>query len=174
MERVLTRAAEQFGRSFAKAPSGKGYGIACTDYLGTYVVLMAGVEVDAKTGQIGVTRVVGAQDMGEVVNPRGARLQIEGCITMGLGYVLTEAVRFQGGRVLDENFDTYEIPRFSWLPKIETLVIDNPDLAPQGGGEPSITAMGAVVANAVYDALGARLFELPMAPERVKKALRKS
>ena len=59
-------------------------------------------------------------------------MQIEGCITMGLGYCLTEEIRFEDGRVLDENFDTYKIPRFSWLPKIEVVLVDNPDMAPQG------------------------------------------
>ena len=98
-------------------------------------------------------------------------MQIEGCVNMGLGYCLTEEIRFRGGEVLDENFDTYEIPRFSWIPKIEPVLVDNPDLAPQGCGEPAITAMGALIANAVFDACGARLFTLPMTPKRVKEAL---
>ena len=69
------------------------------------------------------------------------------------------------------NFDTYEITRFSWQPKIETVIIDAKDSAPQGGGEPAIVCMGAVVANAIYDAIGARLFQLPMTPDRIKKAV---
>ena len=71
------------------------------------------------------------------------------------------------------NFDTYEIPRFSWVPKIETVLIENNDLAPQGGGEPPIVCMGALIANAIYDAVGVRLFHLPMTPERIKEALKK-
>jgi nicotinate dehydrogenase subunit B len=173
MTKVLKAAAEAFGGSFALAPSGRGYGVACTDYHDTYVASIAEVGVDKGTGGIKVLRVVCAQDMGEIINPEGARLQIEGCVTMGLGYTLTEEIHFKGGKVLDENFDTYELPRFSWLPKIECVLIDNPEMAPQGGGEPAITAMGAVIANAVYDATGARLFELPMTPERVKRALQK-
>jgi CO/xanthine dehydrogenase Mo-binding subunit len=171
MRRVLEAAAAKFGRKFVKAPSGRGYGIACTDYLGTYVATIAEVRVDKSTGKIRVERVVCALDMGEVINPEGARLQIEGCVTMGLGYVLTEEIRFKGGQILDENFDSYEIPRFSWLPKIETVLVDNPELPPHGCGEPPITPMGAVIANAVHDATGARLFELPMTPERVKAAV---
>jgi len=89
---------------------------------------------------------------------------------MGLGYALTEEVRFRGGEVLDRNFGTYEIPRFSWLPKIETVLIDAKDSPPQGGGEPAIICMGAVLANAVYDAIGARVLQLPMTPERIKSA----
>ena len=145
--------------------------MSCTDYLGTYVASMAEVEVDKNTGRARVKRVVLGQDMGEVINPQGARLQIEGCITMGLGSALTEEIRFKGGSILDENFDTYELPRFSWLPEIETVLIDNPEMDPQGCGEPAITTMGAVIANAVYDAVGVRMLELPMTPERVKRAL---
>ena len=172
MQRVLTAAAEKFGATFTKAPSGKGYGIACTDYLGTYVATMAEVQVDKNTGEIRVIRLVCAQDTGEVINPEGVRMQIEGCLTMGLGYCLTEEIRFQGGRILDENFDTYEIPRISWQPKIETILVDNPEMAPQGCGEPAITSMGAVIANAVFDAVGIRMLMLPMTPSRVKEALK--
>ncbi len=171
MKRVLAAAADKFGRTFAKAPTGRGYGIAITDYLGAYVATMAEVEVDKEKGAVRVVRVVCAQDTGEVINPEGARMQIEGCITMGLGYSLTEEIRFKDGRVLDENFDTYEIPRFSWLPKIEVVLVDNPEMAPQGCGEPAVTVMGAVVGNAIYDAIGVRLFTLPMTPARIKEAL---
>jgi CO/xanthine dehydrogenase Mo-binding subunit len=108
-----------------------------------------------------------------VINPEGAQIQMEGCITMGLGYALTEEMHFKGGRVLDTNYDTYEIPRFSWVPKIETVLIENNETAPQGGGEPAIILMGALIANAIHDATGARLFQLPMTPDRVKTALQK-
>jgi len=171
MKRVLMAAAEKFGESFSKAPSGKGYGLACTDYLGTYVATMAEVKVNQKNGEVQVERVVCAQDTGEVINPEGARMQIEGCITMGLGYCFTEEIRFSNGRILDENFDTYTIPRFSWLPKIETVLVDNPEMPPQGCGEPAITTMGGVIANAVFDAIGKRIFTLPMTPVRIKEAL---
>jgi CO/xanthine dehydrogenase Mo-binding subunit len=110
--------------------------------------------------------------MGEVINPQGAKLQIEGCVTMGLGYVLSEEISFKGGEILDQNFDTYELPRFSWLPRIETLLIDNGEMAPLGCGEPAISPMGAVIANAVYDAIGVRLFELPMTPKKIREAVK--
>ncbi|MGD9136689.1 MAG: molybdopterin-dependent oxidoreductase [Desulfobacterales bacterium] len=174
MRKVLKAAAEKFGHRFASAPTKRGFGIACTDYKGTYVATMAEVKVDQKSGVVRVQRVVCAQDTGEVVNPDGVRLQIEGCITMGLGYVLSEKIRFRGGKILDENFDTYELPRFSWLPEIETVLVDNPGMPPQGCGEPAITPMGAVIANAVYDAIGVRLYELPMTPARVHSAIMKN
>ena len=153
------------------APSGRGIGIAIGLDSGSYAALIAEVEVDRARGTVKVERVVCAQDMGTVVNPEGATMQVEGCITMGLGYALAEEVRIRDGKVLDENFDSYELPRFSWLPKIETVLVKNDDLPPQGGGEPAIVPMGAAIANAVFDATGARLYRLPLTPARLKAAL---
>jgi isoquinoline 1-oxidoreductase len=153
--------------------TGNGRGLACGIDAGTYVALVADVTVNRETGQVKVDRVICAQEMGVVVNPDGARMQIEGCIAMGLGYTLTEELRFEQGRVLDTNFDTYHIPRFSWMPRIETVLVPNDALAPQGGGEPGIINVGAAVANAVYDATGARMTRLPMTPERVLGEIRK-
>jgi nicotinate dehydrogenase subunit B len=171
MIRVLKTVAEKAGWTPAKAPSGRGFGVACGTDSGTYVAHVAEVTVDEKTGKVQVKRVVCAQDMGIVVNPEGAIIQMEGCITMGLGYTLAEEVHFEGGKILDTNFDTYDLPRFSWLPKIECVLVKADDMSPQGGGEPAIICMGAVVANAIHDATGARLLQLPMTPERVKQAL---
>lgn len=172
--RVLKAAAEKFGWTPAKTPSGRGYGVACGIRSGTYVATMAEVEVSKKTGGVQVKRVVCAQDMGLVINPEGAKMQVEGCITMGMGYALTEEIHFKRGEIFDLNFDSYEIPRFSWLPKIETVLIDAKDDPPQGGGEPPIICMGGVIANAIYDAIGVRLFQLPMTPERIKEAMKHS
>ena len=171
MRRVLMTAAEKFGWKPGKGPSGRGWGVACGIDAGTWVAACAEVEADKKSGKVKVKRVVCAQDMGLVVNPEGATLQMEGCIMMGLGYALTEGLRFSGGEILDVNFDTYQLPRFSWLPIIETHIIDNQESDPQGGGEPAIVVMGAVIANAIYDATGVRMFRLPMTEERIKKAV---
>ena len=81
---------------------------------------------------------------------------------MGLGYVLAEELRFRGGEILDRNFDTYHLPRFSWVPTIETVLVKNDALPPQGGGEPAITPMGGAIANAVFDATGTRFDRLPL------------
>jgi isoquinoline 1-oxidoreductase len=171
MRRVLQAVAEKFGWSPSKAPSGRGFGAACGMDAGSYVAHMAEVEVDKNTGNVRVKHIVCAQDMGLCVNPEGARLQMEGAITMGLGYTLSEEVRFTGGEIHDTNFDTYTIPHFSWVPEIETVIIDAEDSPAQGGGEPAIICMGAVIANAVFNATGARLRQLPMTPERIKAAL---
>jgi len=171
MRRVLQAAAEKFNWKPAKAPSGRGYGIACGIDAGTYVATMAEVGVDTNTGKVTVKRVVCAQDMGLAINPQGAAIQMEGCITMGLGYALTEDLRFRGGQILDLNFGTYEIPRFSWVPRIETVILDAKNENPQGGGEPAIITMGAVIANAVFDAVGTRVMQLPLTAERVKNEM---
>jgi nicotinate dehydrogenase subunit B len=115
-----------------------------------------------------------AQEMGVVVNPDGARMQMEGCINMGLGHALSEEIHFEGGKILDANFGTYGLPRFSWVPTIETVLVSNDDLPPQGGGEPAIINMGAVVANAIFDATGARVYRLPMTPERVLAEIKRA
>ncbi len=174
MRRVLEAASKQFGWRPAKTPSGRGVGVACALYLGTYVATCAEVAVDKATGHVQVKRVVCAQDQGVTVSPDGSRQQMEGSITMGLGYALTEEVHFKDGEVRERNFDTYELPRFSWVPKIETILIENPETPASGCGEPPIVNMGAVIANAIHDAVGARLLQLPMTPARIKQALKMS
>jgi len=174
MIRVLEAAAERFGWTPATPPSKRGLGVACGIDAGTYVAAIAEVAVDARTGNVEVKRVLCAQEMGVVINPQGATIQMEGCITMGLGYALSEEVHFRGGQILDRNFNRYEIPRFSRLPKIETVIVKANDISPQGGGEPAIIVMGAVIANAIHDATGARLRRMPMTPARVKAAMQEA
>jgi CO/xanthine dehydrogenase Mo-binding subunit len=170
MRGVLEAAARAFGWTPKPGPSGRGVGVACGSDAGTYVANMAEVRVDKATGAIQVVRLLAAQDMGVVVNPDGARQQMEGCLTMGLGYSLAEEVHFKNGALLDTNFGSYQLPRFSWVPKIDTVLLPS-DQPAQGGGEPAIVPMGAVLANAVFDAVGARLRQLPMTPARVLAAM---
>ena len=172
MIRVLRAAAARFGWTPAKPVSRRGYGVACGIDAGAYVATMAEVAVDAAQGTVQVKRVVCAQEMGIVINPEGATIQMEGCIMMGLGYALAEEIHFEGGKILDTNFDTYQLPRFSWMPRIDTVLVEANDIPPQGGGEPAIVVMGAVIANAIFDATGARLLQLPMTPARIKAALK--
>ncbi len=165
--------AETFGYKAGKAPSGRGIGIACGTDANTWVAMIAEVKVDKNTGRVTVERVACTQDMGLCVNPQGALIQMEGCIAMGLGYTLTEEVKFEGGKLLDRNFDSYEIPRFSWIPKTDCVILDRKDKAPQGGGEPAIITVGAAIGNAIFDATGARLYTMPFTRERVLEALKK-
>lgn len=171
MIRTLKAAIHRFGWQSIKSPSGKGLGVACGVDAGSYVALMAQVDVDKNTGKVKVKRVVVAQDMGLVVNPQGATLQAEGCVMMGLGYALTEDIQFTGGQIHNRNFDTYELPKISWTPKIEVELLDLQDEPPQGGGEPAIVCMGALMGNAIYDAIGVRLHQMPMNPERILQAV---
>lgn len=171
--RTLKLAADKFGWEPIKGPSGRGWGIACGFDADTWVALIAEVEVDKSNGHVQVKRFVCAQDMGLVVNPHGATIQTEGGITMGLGYALTEDIEFEGGKINSRNFDTYQITTFSMTPKIDCYFIDDPEATPKGGGEPAIVCTGGAVANAIYDACGARVTRMPMTPKRVLAALAK-
>jgi nicotinate dehydrogenase subunit B len=169
---VLNAAAKKFGWVPKALPSKRGYGVALGVDADSYVALIVEVSVDRGTGAVRVLRVVCAQDAGLVVNPEGTLQQIEGCITMALGYTLSEEVHFKGGDVLDRSFSGYELPKFSWLPKIEAVLVANPGEPSHGGGDPALVPMGAAVGNAIFDLTGARLTRMPMTPARVKAALK--
>lgn len=173
MEACIKAVAERFGYIPGKTPTGRGIGVALGTDVGTSVAMMVEVEVDKATGKVKVLRMACAQDMGLCVNPQGATLQMEGCMTMGLGYSLTEELFFEGGNITDRGFDTYQIPRFSWLPKIDTFILERKDQPPQGGGEPAIVTVGAAIGNAIFDATGARLYRMPFTPARVLEGLKK-
>ncbi len=172
MVAALKLAANTFGWEKTKK-AGHGYGIALGEDAGTMVALIAEVSVDKKTGKIQPVRMVCAQDMGQVVNPLGAVLQTEGGLTMGLGYALSEEVEFEGGDVKTSNFNNYEITRFSNTPPIVCVFVDKMDAKPEGGGEPAIVCVGGAIANAVFDACGARVNRMPVSPERILEALKK-
>jgi isoquinoline 1-oxidoreductase len=170
----LKAVADKFGYVPGKIPGGRGIGMSCGTDAGTWVAMIAEVKVDKTTGHVQVVRVACAQDMGMCVNPQGALLQMEGCIMMGLGYTLSEEIQFEGGNIKNRGFDNYEIPRFSWIPKMDCVILDRMDQSPKGGGEPAIIAIGAAVANAIFDATGARLYRMPFTPARVLEALKKA
>jgi isoquinoline 1-oxidoreductase len=172
MSNVLKKGSERFGWTPAKGPSGRGFGMAAGVDVGTDVVVFIEVEVDTSTGHVQVKRALSCQDMGIVVNPQGAIIQAEGCMFMGLGYALREEIQFQGKKMLTTNFDTYGITQFNMVPEVEAMLVDSKDEVPFGGGEPPIVCMGAVVANAIFDATGARMLQLPLTPERVLEAIK--
>jgi nicotinate dehydrogenase subunit B len=167
MERTLRLAAETFQYTTAKPGKNRGCGIALGFDAGTFVAIIAEVEVNPSTGVVKVLRVVCAQDMGQVVNPHGARVQTEGGITMGLGYALYEDVTFNWGEVTVKNFDTYEITTFSTTAPVEAVFVDDMNAPPQGGGEPAIICVGGAIANAVFHASGARVNQMPVTAERI-------
>ena len=134
------------------------------------------VEVDHATGQVRVLRYVAAQDVGRVINPLGCRGQVEGGLHHGIGYALLEELRHDEGAPLNPNFMGYKVLMADDMPAIEVVLVEDPD--PDGGphgakgvGTPVIPAIAPAVANAVRDATGARLTDLPLTPPRVLAAL---
>ena len=129
------------------------------------------VEVDKNTGHVQVKRALSCQDMGMVVNPQGAIIQAEGCMLMGLGYALREEILFEGRKMLTRNYDSYAFTQFDMAPELEAIILDSSEEIPHGGGEPPVVCMGGAVANAIFDATGARMYRQPMTAERVKAAI---
>lgn len=171
----LKLAAEKFGWTKAKPPKGTGRGIAVGIDAGTFATIIIEVTVNEKTGEVIVNRAVVGQDMGQVINPEGAAIQAEGCVNMGLGYSLYEDIEFDWGKVISSNFNNYSLPLFANIPPvIQSYTVAAQDEPPQGGGEPAIICMGGAVANAVFEASGARVFRLPITPTRILEALKKA
>lgn len=136
------------------------------------------VEVDTVTGRVRVLRVVAAHDSGRIINPQTFNSQIYGGVIQGIGYALTEEriVDEHRGAVLNPNLEWYKLPTIADIPPIENILIDIPDprantTGAKGAGEPGIIPTAAAIANAVADALGVRIDELPITPARVLEAL---
>jgi CO/xanthine dehydrogenase Mo-binding subunit len=154
--------------------SGAGRGLAFVQYdnAGAYVGLVVEVRVDRVTGKARVQRAYVAHDCGLIVNPDGLRNQIEGNVIQGLSRALLEEVGFDRQAVTSLDWASYPILRFSGVPdEIAISLIDRRDQPPLGAGEPATTPVFAAVANAIFDATGARLRSVPFTAERVKAAL---
>lgn len=136
---------------------------------------MAEVEVDTETGKVRVLRLVCANDVGRAINPMAVEGQIEGGAQMGLGYALTEEVIVKEGRVLNPDFLDYRLFTTADMPELESIIVETDDpqgpFGAKGVGEMGGTPTAAAIANAIYDAVGVRLTQVPMTPERVLKAL---
>jgi len=152
-----------------------GQGMAFTRYENDQALVATFVDltVEIATGKVQVQRVVVAHDCGLIINPDGLRNQIEGNAVQSLSRALKEEVRFDRRQVTSLDWESYPILKFSEAPEIEVILIDRPHLPALGAGEPSTVTTAAAVANAIFDATGARLRRLPMTPERVKEALKK-
>ncbi len=165
---VLEAAAKAFGWGKAKAPSGRGYGIAGGFEKGGYVANCVEVAVDGASGKVKIVRVVTAFECGAVINPDGLKNQIEGAVVQGIGGAMFEAVGFESGKILNPRFSLYRVPRFSDVPSLETVLLDRRDLPSAGAGEAPIVALAPAVSNAIFNAAGVRLRSLPMVPEGLK------
>jgi CO/xanthine dehydrogenase Mo-binding subunit len=166
MERVA--AVSEFGK---KLPERRGRGFACTEYHGTYVAQVAEVEVST-SGAVRVLRIWCVIDPGLVVNPDGVRNQTEGGIQQSASWTLLEELRHKGGRVATTSWDTYPIATFRDAPEAIEVLVEGEASAPSTGvGEPGAVPTAAAIANAVFAACGARVRDVPLTRERVRKAI---
>lgn len=166
---VLEAAARQFGWGKAQPPAGHGFGIAGGFEKNSYVATCAEVAIDRASGQVRVVRLVTAFDCGAVRNPDHLKNQIEGAVVMGLGGALFEAIDFADGQITNGRFSRYRVPRFSDVPILETVLVDNRDVPSAGAGETPIVAVAPAIGNAIFQACGQRLRSLPMAPNGLPK-----
>jgi isoquinoline 1-oxidoreductase len=158
---VLRAAAERFGWGRTRPAPGAGFGLACGFEKGGYVASCVELRAGAG-GAIDVLRIVTAFDCGAVLNPDHLTNQIEGAVIMGLGGALFEAIDFAGGRVLNPRFSSYRVPRFSDLPRLETVLVRNEETPSTGAGETPIVAVAPAIANALFAATGRRARALPL------------
>jgi CO/xanthine dehydrogenase Mo-binding subunit len=172
---VIGLAAEKFGWARGqKLPKGRGRGFAFARYknLAAYTAVAVEVEVEHETGHVQPIRFVAANDSGEIVNPDGIRNQIEGGIVQSASWTLHEAVGFDTTRITSRDWSTYPIVRFPQLPeKVEVHLIERPGQPFLGTGEAAQGPAAAALANAIADAIGVRLRELPFTRGRVKAAI---
>jgi CO/xanthine dehydrogenase Mo-binding subunit len=152
--------------------TGRGVGFAQYDNYSGYAAVVVQVRVDRASGKVRVERVAVGHDCGLIVNPDGLKNQIEGNIVQTLSRALLEDVKFDTAKVTSLDWARYPILRFSDMPQeIAIALIDRPNLPSLGAGEPAASPVMAAVANAIFDATGARLRSVPFTPERVKAAL---
>jgi isoquinoline 1-oxidoreductase len=161
---VFETAAARFGWGQSPRGPGCGFGIAGGTEKGSYVATCAEVAVDRASGHVRVLRVVQAFECGAIVNPDGLRNQVEGAIIQGLGGALFEAIEFEDGRVINNRFSSYRVPRFADIPAIETVLLDRRDLPSAGAGETPIVGIAPAIGNAIFNAVGIRLRALPLLP----------
>ncbi|HZU07042.1 MAG TPA: molybdopterin cofactor-binding domain-containing protein [Chloroflexota bacterium] len=184
---VLKAAAERLGWETRPSPrqrargagtvTGRGialaeYGVFGGQFGRTWVATAAEVEVDQESGEVRVGRIVVAHDCGLIINPDGVRGQVEGNVLHSLSRTLHEEVTFDQASVTSLDWSTYPILTFAEVPEVEVVLINRPDLAPAGVGEPATVPTAAAVGNAIFDATGVRLRRVPFTPARVLAALR--
>ncbi len=138
---------------------------------------IAEVEVNTETGEVVVIKMWDAHDIGKAINPQSVEAQIEGSLAMGIGYTFSEDLRFRNGRVANPNFAGYRVPRSVGIPPMETILVETDDpegpFGAKGMGEASLLPTSAAIANAIEDAVGARIRDLPITPEKILRALGK-
>jgi nicotinate dehydrogenase subunit B len=176
---VIKAAAEKSGWQSRVSPrkdqSGakvSGRGIAYVQRHPTRVAMVAEVEVDRSTGKVWVRKLTVAHDCGQIINPDGLRQVIEGNVVQSTSRTLWEEVRFNNKNVTSVDWLSYPILDITEAPEtIDVVLIDRPEIAPTGAGEPATRPVAAAIANAVFDATGVRIRRVPFSPDNVKSAL---
>ncbi len=176
---ALTTAAEKAGWAERPSPApqstGKilrGRGVAVNQRGGSIPAVVAEVEVDASSGRVAVKRITIAYDCGLIINPDGVKNQIEGNIMQGISRTLIEEVKFDASGVSSVDWVTYPVLRFQDVPEVQIYLINRPELPATGAAETPIVVIPAAIANAIFDATGVRMREVPFTPERVLSALK--
>lgn len=157
----------------ARGDGRRGRGFAYNRYknISTYAAVAVDIEVDRQTGRIAILNVVCAVDVGQIINPDGVSAQTEGGIVQGLSWALKESVTFDRRAITSLDWSGYPIMTFPEVPPIEVILLDHPELPSLGAGEGSVGPASAALANAVANATGRRMRDLPLTPERVKATL---
>ena len=149
-----------------------GRGIAYAQRNGTRVAMIAEVDIDRRSGKISVRKFTVAHDCGQIINPDGLRMTIEGNVVQGISRTLWEEVKFDNKNVTSVDWLSYPILDITETPEqIDVVLINHPEIVPSGAGEPSSRPVAAAIANAVFDATGVRIRRVPFAPDYVKAAL---
>ena len=166
---VLESAAKMAGWATREKAEGKGMGLAFSRYknMGAYCAVVAAVDV---SHEVRVDKLWMAVDVGRVVNPDGVKNQMEGGAVQTVSWVLKEAVQFDRTRILSSTWENYPILRFSEVPAVEINVIDRPDQKSLGAGEATHGPVAAAIANAIADALGVRVRDMPLSQGNITKA----
>jgi nicotinate dehydrogenase subunit B len=162
------------GAPRAEGDVAKGRGVSYVKYelVRTYVGAVADVEVDRKSGAVRVKRFFVAHDCGQIINPDGLTNQIEGNVMQTVSRTLVEQLRFDRSKVTSLDWASYPILTFPDLPEVKVALIDRPTEKPWGAGEPTAAIVPSAIANAIFDATGARLRSVPFTPEKVLAAMK--
>jgi nicotinate dehydrogenase subunit B len=173
-KQVLQAAADKYDWQSGKLEEGRGRGIAFARYKNRscYAAIIIEVRVDRDSGVIHLERAVIAADAGQVVNPDGLSNQLEGGLIQAASWTLLEQVTFDEQGITSLDWDSYPILRFTNVPVIQTVILNRTGWPFMGSGEATQNPTPAAIANAVYDAVGIRLREIPFTPERIKAALK--
>ena len=166
---VIRLAAEKVGWDRYKKGNGTGIGIAFSQYknVAAYLAVIVEIAVDKANKTYIIKKMTAAIDAGQTINPDGLKNQTEGGMIQAASWTLYEEVKYDDRGIISTNWETYPIMRFASVPEIEVHIIDRPNEKPLGAGEAAQGPVGAAIANAIYNATGSRLRNLPLTPDKI-------